>query len=413
MKVLAILLMISFCLIGCNEDCNCPNGNEKQIINIGALIPQTGSGSSIGGSSLAALEIAENEIDAYLESISSNYEVNFILKDSETNPAVALERVKEFHQDGISIIIGPYSSSAVAACKDYADKNDILLLSPASVSHSLAIPDDNIFRMPASDSSQAVAMAQIFKYEMDNRIIFTIMRNDVWGNDLYNLTKEAYGEIGGEMAEPVMYDPDTQDFSEILSIINNKIKEFYKTAGSKEAGVYMLSYGEGVEILENAINYSDLSRSNIIWYGSSAFANNKNLVSNPIAASFALAHTLRCPVFGLMNDAEYKWGGLQNILTEKLGSMPEVFSLLTYDAMWISALTYLHAGHDADFAILSKALVGEADLFFGATGATTFDNNGDRKLILYDIWQIDKPMDTYLWKKAGQYEGVTNHLVWF
>jgi branched-chain amino acid transport system substrate-binding protein len=413
MKKLVLVTIMALIMVACNEDCNCPNDNQKHTIDIGVIVPLSGGGSSVGEGALAALEIAGNEINAYMQSIVAYYDFNFIVKDSETDPQVALSVLKEFHQSGIRVVIGPFSSTAVAACKDFADQNDMLILSPASVSHSLSIPDDNIFRMPASDSTQAIAMSQIFQYDNQNRVIFTIMRDDVWGNDLYDLTRTSYEQIGGEMAEPIIYAPDTHDFSDALSILNDRIGEFFENSGNKKAGVYLLSYGEGMKILEKAGEYSNLSSSDIIWYGSSAFANNKDIISNPAASLFALEHSFRCPVFGLINDAEYKWSKLEKSLSNKLGRIPEVFSFLIYDALWVASLSYLQAGHDPDFSEYKKAMIKVADLYFGVTGPTSFDQNGDRMMIIYDIWQILRPEEAYSWVKVGQYEGASNTIRWF
>ncbi len=126
MRILVVLLLISLCFSACNEDCNCPNDDEKKDILIGVLMPATGSAASTGESSVEALEIAESSINTYLESIGSKYSIHYVFKDSETDPEVALAKVKEFDNEGIKIIIGPYSSSSVAACKSYVDENEIL-----------------------------------------------------------------------------------------------------------------------------------------------------------------------------------------------------------------------------------------------------------------------------------------------
>ena len=408
-----VLLVISLYIIGCSEDCTCPEDGDKQKIYIGVLMPETGSGESTGESSIAALNIAERKIDDYYESIGSKYDIDFVFKDSGTDPDMALEHLAFFKEEGVQIVIGPYSSSSVANCKQYADDNDILLVSPASVAYSLAIPGDNVLRLPANDSSQALAMAKIFKYGFDRRVIFPVMRDDVWGNDLYELTKKAYEDLGGEMSEPVKYDPSTQDFSDVVNELDDKIIEFYETAGDKEAGVYMLTFGEGVEILSIADNYTKLSSTSILWYGSSAFTNNKNLTSNQYAASFALSHSFISPIFGLMKDAEYKWAPLQNELRQELGRQPEVYALLAYDALWIGALVYQQVGDDASFDVVKKAFIEEADKYFGASGPTGLDENGDRKLILYDIWKLHRPGNDYDWEKVGQYDGLTNTIDWF
>jgi branched-chain amino acid transport system substrate-binding protein len=197
-KILLFLIALSIYIIGCKEDCNCPNTNKETIL-IGVLIPQTGSGSSIGEGATAAIEIAKNDIDSYLQSIDSKYSINFRIMDTGTDPSIALSQLEKLKTDGISLVIGPFSSSAVAACKDFADQNNMILLSPASVSHSLAIPDDNIFRLASSDSSQAVAIAKVFEQMNESIMIFPLVRDDIWGNDLFSLFKKEYESIGGRL----------------------------------------------------------------------------------------------------------------------------------------------------------------------------------------------------------------------
>jgi len=412
-KIFLLLIITAFFIIGCKEDCNCPNDNSEVTIQIGVLIPQTGSGSSIGEGATAALEIARNDINSYLQSIDSKYSINFKIRDTGTNPATALAELEKLKADGISMVIGPFSSSSVAACKDYSDQNDVILLSPASVSHSLAIADDNIFRLASSDSSQAVAMAKVFEYLNEDIMIFPLVRNDIWGNDLFSLLKDEYEKIGGDLAEPIKYDALNPDYSEPLSALNGKIADHYNTGSKKKPVVYMLSYGEGVDILEQTAEYENLSDTDIKWYGSSAFANNKNLLSNPSAAAFALSHSLNCPIFGLMNDAEYKWNRINDLLIQYIGRVPEVYSFLTYDAAWIAALAYLKVGNEPQFSVLKESIIKEADMFFGATGHCNLDNNGDRSLVLYDIWGLDFQGNIYNWLRVGQYEGTTGILWWF
>jgi hypothetical protein len=198
-----------------------------------------------------------------------------------------------------------------------------------------------------------------------------------------------------------------------LSDLSNKIAEHKNTGSNKKPIVYMLSYGEGVDILELAYEYEILIDTDINWFGSSAFANNKDLLTNQTASSFALAHNLRCPIFGLMNDAEYKWKRIKDILNQNIGRIPEVYSFLNYDAAWIAALSYLKVGNELQFTVLKETIIEEADMFFGSTGQCNLDHNGDRSLVLYDIWGLDDESTIYNWIRVGQYEGSTGTLWWF
>jgi branched-chain amino acid transport system substrate-binding protein len=57
----------------------------------------------------------------------SSSRVGLIIEDTKTDPDVALEKLMDLASKGIRIVIGPSTSAAVAAVKEYADKNDMLI----------------------------------------------------------------------------------------------------------------------------------------------------------------------------------------------------------------------------------------------------------------------------------------------
>ena len=75
-----------------------------------------------------------------------------IIEDSQSDPSVSLEKIKQLAAKGIKIVIGPATSAAVQGIKEYADKNGIILISPSSTAPSLATAGDNLFRFVPDDS---------------------------------------------------------------------------------------------------------------------------------------------------------------------------------------------------------------------------------------------------------------------
>ena len=51
------------------------------------------------------------------------------MANSKSSPEDSLEAIKQLHSIGAKIIVGPATSTAVLGAKEYADTNDIILIS--------------------------------------------------------------------------------------------------------------------------------------------------------------------------------------------------------------------------------------------------------------------------------------------
>ena len=160
---------------------------KKEFV-IGAIMPFTGSLSSMGKSIKVALDKAENDVNHYFQEMNSSYRFNILMADSKTSPQDSLVAIKKLHEKGANIILGPATSTAVSAVKDYADANNIILVSYASTSPLLSIKGDNLFRLVPDDTNQGKIIAE--KMIKDGiKVIVPFWRDDIYGNELYNSTK--------------------------------------------------------------------------------------------------------------------------------------------------------------------------------------------------------------------------------
>ena len=120
------------------------------------------------------------------------------IEDTEIKPDVAVAKVKKLVDKGIRIIIGPQTSSELKKIKEYADKHDVLLISQSSTAPSLS-KNDNIFRLLQNDNNQGKKIAE--KMWSDGiKLVIPIWRNDTYGNELYNITKENFENLGGNFS---------------------------------------------------------------------------------------------------------------------------------------------------------------------------------------------------------------------
>ena len=86
---------------------------------------------------------------------NSSIRFNIVVQDTESDPTISLEKLKLLTENGIRIVIGPATSANVEAIKDYADKNDIIIMSHSSTAPSLAVAGDNLFRFVPNNSKLA------------------------------------------------------------------------------------------------------------------------------------------------------------------------------------------------------------------------------------------------------------------
>jgi substrate-binding family protein len=132
--------------------------HSQRVFKVGVLVSLTGSGFSLGQSTVAALQIAEEQIEAEAISQHGGYRFKFFVGDTQQNPSKALEALKDLDKRGAQIIIGPQTSSEVRMIKPYADAHNILVISQGSTASSLSIAGDNIFRLCPDDPLEAAAI---------------------------------------------------------------------------------------------------------------------------------------------------------------------------------------------------------------------------------------------------------------
>ncbi|MDN7024253.1 amino acid ABC transporter substrate-binding protein [Methanoculleus sp. FWC-SCC1] len=94
----------------CTGTTTTPRAGEQENV-IGILLPLTGDYTEAGQASNAALEVAAEDINRYFASIGSDYQVRLVVEDTETEPAVALEKLKKLDAQGVTMVIGPVSSA--------------------------------------------------------------------------------------------------------------------------------------------------------------------------------------------------------------------------------------------------------------------------------------------------------------
>ena len=185
--LLALCVMLT---LGCQKTDETINEDTLQV---GLLLPLSGAAASAGESARAGATLAMQDVNDFLASGESGLSVEFTIKDTGADPETALQQLKELAGEGARFVIGTYSSADAAATVDYANQEGVILLSPSSVASSLAIADDNLFRLVPSDGNQAAAVTALFDYDGIETII-PVLRDDVWGDGLIDDVSQLLGQ---------------------------------------------------------------------------------------------------------------------------------------------------------------------------------------------------------------------------
>jgi ABC-type branched-subunit amino acid transport system substrate-binding protein len=391
------------------------NDNGKKEFVVGAILPFTGSLSSIGKSVKIALENAENDVNKHFEEMNSSSHFRILMADSKTSPEESLVAIKKLHDNGAKIIVGPATSTAVAAVKEYADFNNIILLSYSSTSPFLSIKGDNLFRLVPDDTYQGKIIAQ--RMISDGiKIIVPLWRGDIYGNELYNSTKSNFEKLGGKVEKGINYQPYTGKFATSLHRINfimwNKdlerlsvlVSDAVEKYGVNSVGVYVISFDEITPILIQSPLYEILEK--VRWYGSDSIAQNHHITKNVDSAMFAMKTYFSNPLYSISSETE-KSHALEEELEKRLHEVGSItYPAIAYDSYWIAALSLdKNSTINSDNENLTKSfkelVVGTVESFEGMSGQIKLNTAGDRIGGNYDFWIVGKDNDTqsFVWKK--------------
>src|SRR5687767_5704550 len=383
----------------------------ENTILIGALLPLTGTLSSFGESAEASLTLAVEDVNNQLANSGSSSRVGLVIEDTKTDPNVAREKIMDLASKGIRIVIGPSTSAAVAAVKEYADENGILIVSSSSTAPSLAIPNDNVFRFVPDDTHQAEALPKQMWNE-GTRVVIPIWRTDVFGNNLQSSLKEKFEKLGGKVVDGIGYDPPVGNFAASLHRINfivweqelrsltAKVNDAVSQYGADEVGVYIVAFDEIVPIMIQANSHQELQ--SVSWYGSDGSAQNEGLIKNIEAAEFAVKTNFLNPIYSVNASDSFK--KLEARIVEEIGEVPRSYAQVAYDEFRVAALTlknYNRTQQD-DIDSLRDGFINTANFYTGVTGRTELNDSGDRKNGSYDFWVI-RPLSKDV-KSKGSFE---------
>ena len=398
-RISALCMLIIFYAISCETDKNpVKAGTNGHSIDIGFLSAQTGGASHFGLPAYYAHQYAMNDLTEYY---GADVTINSVIVDTQSDKDICLEELMAFKQQGINLVIGPFTSSELSNVREFAKENSMVLISPSSVARSIALSDDYIFRMASGDSYQTEAMLQLLNRDNIKNIIL-IWRDDVWGNDLAGLAKAGFNNEGGVVFDSLTYDPSTVDYTSVIAELVTKSDQMLNNYPASECAIYLLSFNEAESILEKA-SVSNSQLGDIKWYGSSAVSQSSPFLANLAASAFAVQVGFLCPIHGLDDDAQDKDSTINSYVESQSGLSANIYSFNTYDALWLAVANSLISdiNNPEEFAASLRIT---ASNYFGASGRVLFNEAGDRIPKTYDFFGVDNSNGEYKWIRKAVFD---------
>ena len=395
-----LILVFSLTLFGCKKDHE--ETCATQTIKVAALLSKTGEWSNLGISSEAALQIGVAEINQDFENRGLPYRFELSVFDTELVPSIALQKMEYLASNNFRLVIGPQSSSEMAAVKSIADSLGILVVSQGSTASSLSIANDALYRYVPGDQIEGAAMANTM-ITAGKQALVTLARNDVGNIGLQNSLNTNFSNLGGTVVSAGTYDPLTTDYSVSLAAVKNQIIQYSASYSNTQIAVYLASFDEAVALFNQASGDPVLSSVN--WYGGDGFIKNQALLNDPLAAQFAFATSFFSPEFGLPASAQNIWSPILISIFNACGQDADAFTLSAYDAIKVMAkVIEQNSGIPVTGSSLFNSFMTLSNSHVGATGSIALNANGDRANGSFNYWGLAFANGVYTWNLVGQSE---------
>ncbi|MGW3809306.1 ABC transporter substrate-binding protein [Micromonospora sp. NPDC005113] len=371
-------------------------------VTLGSLLPATGDLAALGKNTLNGTKLAVAQAN------EAGASVKLQSQDSGSQESIAQSATQQLLAADVDGIVGAVSSAVCLSVVDTVVQSNTPMIAPACTTPQLTTySDDGLFyRTAAPSDAQGALLAQV-AYEDGVRRVALMAVNNSYGQSIAEKFTARFTELGGEVVTTVKYDGAAKSFT----------AEVQQVAGANPDGVVLIGYADtGAAIVHDAAQRSLLD---LPWYTGDGIQD----------AEF--------PRMALPDDPSrlYGWKGIgigtpeagaadafAAAYSKEYGTEPPSFSAQAYDAAWVLILAGVKAeasGTDTAEEIanvtdpsatecvaaecLTDAMAGKNVGYQGATGLTSFDNNGDPSSSTFVIWQFsDKGITTLSTLDSGR-----------
>jgi len=348
--VLAVLL---FCPFGCRKEE--PGGRQ---VKIGAILPLTGDAAQWGIAPKRGAELA-------VERINDSGGVNgrrlyLIVEDDRAVPADGVSAIRKLlSTEKVSMIVGSVASSVTLALAPIAEKNKVVLISPASSSPKITDSGDYIFRVMPSDDLRGQIFADYLFHNRKIQHVDILYVNNEGGVGNKNSFCNYFQKYGGTVGLMEQYAQESSDLRTQITKIKNSLSE----------AMIVVSYPKDtVLILQQS---RELGVQKPLYFQTEA-VEDPQVLSKAGETAEGIEYILPLQASG---PARVEF---VNLYHQKYGVGPELFAAEAYDCIMLLAEAVRKQGAVSNISSsLVKEYLYDVRNYEGASGRITFNDKGD------------------------------------
>lgn len=335
------------------------SARTSDLITIGANLEMTGSNASFGTSSLNGIHMAAE--DANIAGGVLGKKIQVIGVDNRSEVAGAADALTKLVENGVSVIIGPDTSSNVIALAPQAAADKIPIISPSGTNPAVTVDPNTgktreyLFRACFTDPYQGRVMADFAANRLKARTAVVLVDNSSdYSKGLAKFFAGRFQDKGGQIAAQEAYMARDVDFKPILT----------KAAALKPDILFVPGYYQEVGLIIRQAREMGLT---LPILGGDGWDSDKLA---EIAGAGNLGSAYFCNHYS-PQDSDPKLQDFVRRYEARYGAAPDSFAVTAYDAAAL-AIQAIWASGSSRPEDIAKALTKIKD-FEGVSGRITID----------------------------------------
>lgn len=328
--------------------------DKSEAIVIGVVLPLTGHLASAGELMKQGFDLARHEINA---AQPSNRQFTFIIEDDTSTAEGAVAAFnKLIDADGVSVILGPASSSATKEAFPVAQENQVVAISPTSGERGLSAIGDFVFRIPLTTDVVVPKGIEVTYAKLGYQRVATMYDEiDGFSTDRDAALQEAFTARGIEVLATEPFRSGDTDFSAQLTRIQALEPDaiFVSALPPEKPGILTQAAQLGISVPFIVSSLTDVE----------------------VEAAGAAAEGTITFIGWLSTDNTSKNQAFVQNYSETFGMEPNVFAVSSYAAVYILAEAIKNAA-STDATAIRDALANIRDLDT-VLGKFSFNADGD------------------------------------
>ena len=355
--IIVTVLLVSLIISGCGTTNTTTSSQQASggKIKIGLAGPFTGPIAETGATVKKAVELAAEQVNQ--KGGINGKQVELVEEDDKADPKEAAAIANKFVADNTILgALADYTSSCTLAGAPIYNKSGLSHIAYGSTSPAVTNAGPYTFRDITTDAYDGAFVAQ-WTVDEGYKKIAILYENDDYGKGLADVYNNKITSLG---AKAVMQEPynlgETKDFSAILTKLKNAGPDAIFIAGQYNEAAMIIKQGKRLGVDLPVFGSNGLYSDALIQLGGQDVEGLRCIGAFHSSATYPEAKAF-------IDDYQKKWG-----------SAPDIWAAFAYDAANIMFNAVKNGGEDRKK--INDYLTTLKD-FKGATGTTTFDQNGD------------------------------------